>query len=195
MLSQQDLFEPAPVSLVTDIGGGIRYLPNAISTQRAEDLFNWLLQNASWRGHRRMMYERDVAVPRLSADYADDGSCRLAKPLGDAFAIVRELVAAPFNIVGLNLYRDENDSVAPHSDKVVQLVHGQPIAILSLGATRRMSVRDKTGSTRVRHVELEAASLLVMSYESQLTHEHGIPKLSGTCGPRISLAFRCYKSE
>jgi hypothetical protein len=31
-----------------------------------------------------------------------------------------------------------------------------------------------------------------MSYASQFTHEHGIPKLAAASGPRISLAFRCF---
>lgn len=31
-----------------------------------------------------------------------------------------------------------------------------------------------------------------MSYASQFTHEHGIPKLAGVTEPRISLAFRCF---
>jgi hypothetical protein len=31
-----------------------------------------------------------------------------------------------------------------------------------------------------------------MSYASQFTHNHGIPKMSGVDGARISLAFRCF---
>ncbi|HEY4295919.1 MAG TPA: alpha-ketoglutarate-dependent dioxygenase AlkB, partial [Paraburkholderia sp.] len=45
---------------------------------------------------------------------------------------------------------------------------------------------------RIIHVELEPGSCLVMSYASQFTHEHGIPKLTDARGPRISLAFRCF---
>jgi alkylated DNA repair dioxygenase AlkB len=55
-----------------------------------------------------------------------------------------------------------------------------------------MSIRPKTGAGRIIHVELEPGSCLVMSYASQFTHEHGIPKLAGVSGPRISLAFRCF---
>jgi alkylated DNA repair dioxygenase AlkB len=112
--------------------------------------------------------------------------------LGEAFEAVRSLVDAPFNRVGLNLYRDEGDSVALHSDKTDKLVPAQPIAIVSLGASRRMSIRPKTGAGRTIHVELEPGSCLVMSYASQFTHVHGIPKLAGVSGPRISLAFRCF---
>jgi alkylated DNA repair dioxygenase AlkB len=194
MQCQQDLFELEPVSLVRDEEGGIRYLPDRISKREANRWFDLLLENADWGAYRRMMYDREVAVPRLIAGYTDNRSTELPEPLADAFAKVRMLVGAPFNSVGLNLYRDEKDSVAPHSDKVEKLVVGQPIAVLSLGATRRMSIRPKTGPGRVRHIDLEAGSVLVMSYESQLTHEHGIPKIAHPCEPRISLAFRCFDS-
>jgi hypothetical protein len=40
-------------------------------------------------------------------------------------------------------------------------------------------------------VDLHPGSVIVMSYASQFTHNHGIPKMSGVEGPRISLAFRC----
>lgn len=192
MTFQQGLFEAEPLSVVQDDEGGIRYLPTAISARLADQWFGLLMRNAQWATYRRMMYEREVAVPRLMAGYRDDGKSELPEPLAEAFAEMRSLVSAPFNSVGLNLYRDENDSVAPHGDKVEKLVAGQPIAVLSLGETRRMSIRPRRDPGRVRHIDLEAGSVLVMSYESQLTHEHGIPKLTARCGPRISLAFRCF---
>jgi alkylated DNA repair dioxygenase AlkB len=37
---------------------------------------------------------------------------------------------------------------------------------------------------------LEAGSLLVMSWTTQLHYDHGIPKQRVPVGPRISLAFR-----
>ncbi|CAH2898910.1 MAG: Alkylated DNA repair protein [uncultured Paraburkholderia sp.] len=44
----------------------------------------------------------------------------LPAPLAEAFEAVRTLVGAPFNRVGLNLYRDKHDSVAPHNDKTAK---------------------------------------------------------------------------
>lgn len=189
---QQGLFEAEPLSVIQDDEGGIRYVPAAISAQLAQHWFDLLMRNAPWATYRRMMYDREVAVPRLMAAYRDDRESELPEPLSDAFAEMRSLVSAPFNSVGLNLYRDQNDSVAPHGDKVEKLAVGQPIVVLSLGETRRMSIRARHDPGRVRHIDLEPGSVLVMSYESQLTHEHGIPKLTARCGPRISLAFRCF---
>ncbi|MFM0222550.1 alpha-ketoglutarate-dependent dioxygenase AlkB family protein [Paraburkholderia dipogonis] len=191
MVSQQALFAPEPVALLHDEEGGIRYLPESIPADTAQAWFEEALRNVGWLSQQRMMYEREVAVPRLLATFARD-SGDLPAPLGEAFEAVRALVGAPFNRVGLNLYRDGSDSVALHSDKTEKLVPAQPIAIVSLGASRRMSIRPKTGAARIVHVELEPGSCLVMSYASQFTHEHGIPKLAGVTEPRISLAFRCF---
>lgn len=192
MLSQQCLFAPEPVSLVHDVEGGIRYLPGSISPEIAQQWFDRALQNIGWLSQQLMMYDREVAVPRLLATFAREADI-LPAPLQQAFDSVSALVGAPFNRVGLNLYRDGSDSVAPHSDKTETLVPGQPIAIVSLGANRRMSIRPKRGGRTV-HIELEAGSCLVMSYASQFTHEHGIPKVASVTGPRISLAFRCFQT-
>lgn len=191
MVFQQGLFAPEPVTLVNDKEGGIRYLPDPIPANTAQQWFEQSLENIGWMSQQRMMYDREVAVPRLLATFAREAE-DLPAPLGEAFEAVRALLGAPFNRVGLNLYRDGNDSVALHGDKTEKLVPGQPIAIVSLGASRRMSIRPKVGSGRTVHVDLEPGSCIVMSYASQFTHEHGIPKLAGVTGPRISLAFRCY---
>ncbi len=191
MSAQQALFAAEPVSLVHDEEGGIRYLPDSIPPAVAQRWFDEAQRNVGWLSQQRMMYEREVAVPRLLATFARE-SADLPAPLGEAFEAVRALIGAPFNRVGLNLYRDGSDSVAPHSDKTDKLVPGQPIAIVSLGVSRRMSIRSRTGSGRTVHVELEPGSCLVMSYASQFTHEHGIPKLADVARPRISLAFRCF---
>src|SRR5688572_12482081 len=93
-----------------------------------------------------------------------------------ADAWFRELRAGvPFNSVGLNLYRDGRDSVAPHNDHLDEICEGFPIALLSLGATRRMTIRAKAPASRVIHVDLEPGSLLVMGYATQLHYTHAVP--------------------
>ena len=57
--------------------------------------------------------------------------------------------------------------MAPHNDHLHALVPGFPIALLSLGATRRLTIRAK-----------------------QLHYLHGVPKTTAAVGERISLAFR-----
>jgi alkylated DNA repair dioxygenase AlkB len=80
--------------------------------------------------------------------------------------------------------------VAPHNDHLEVLVEGFPIALLSLGGTRRMTIRAKQPPRRALHIDLEPGSLLMMSYATQLHYTHGIPKTTDPVVPRISLAFR-----
>jgi hypothetical protein len=67
---------------------------------------------------------------------------------------------------------------------------GSRSALLSLGATRRMTIRAKAAPRRSLHVDLETGSLLVMDYSTQIHYTHGVPETSATIGERISLAFR-----
>jgi len=113
----------------------------------------------------------------------------LPAPLGEAAALVRSEFGRDFNSLGLNLYRDGNDSVAPHNDRLGDLVPGHPIVLLSLGATRRMRIQGKASRAKLE-LDLEPGSLLLMDFESQKHYDHGIPKQRAAVGPRISLAFR-----
>jgi alkylated DNA repair dioxygenase AlkB len=188
-MGQLSLFDAGPRVLLDDASGRIVYTPDAIPPATATAWFALLHEGIAWRGGRRVMYEREVDVPRLRAHFALDDPA-LPEPLGEALACVRALVPAPFDSIGLNLYRDGHDSVAPHNDKLEDLVRGEPIVLLSLGATRRMTIRGKKPPRRVLHVDLEAGSLLLMSHATQYHYDHGIPKQREPVGPRISLAFR-----
>jgi alkylated DNA repair dioxygenase AlkB len=103
---------------------------------------------------------------------------------------VSDHLAIPFNSVGLNLYRDGRDSVAPHNDHLNEIRKGFPIALVSLGAVRRMTIRAKEEPRRVFNVDLEPGSLLVMDYSTQLHYTHAVPKTAAPVGERISLALR-----
>jgi len=169
--------------------GSITYHPAAVGDSIAAAWFELLHAGVPWQAQRRRMYDRDVDVPRLTAHYRFDDA-DLPAPLMQAAAVAGELAGCVFNAVGLNLYRGGRDSVAPHNDKLHELVAGAPIALLSLGATRRMVIRAKQGPRRRLELDLESGSILVMSYATQLHFDHGIPKNTETVGPRISLAFR-----
>ena len=183
------LFGNGPQVLLDEASGRIEYRPDVIGAREAADWFAALHAGIPWRAERRLMYERELDVPRLLASYrlADP---RLPEPLGEAARRVGEVFDAPFNSVGLNLYRDGQDSVAMHNDRLGDLVEGQPIVLLSLGETRRMQIRAKRPPRRQLQLDLAAGSLLLMDYATQLNYDHGIPKEKGSLGPRISLAFR-----
>ncbi|SJZ55726.1 alpha-ketoglutarate-dependent dioxygenase AlkB family protein [Novilysobacter spongiicola] len=187
--AQAGLFDTGPLSLLHDAEGGVSYHPGLIDRPVADQWFDWLREHVPWKAQQRPMYDRVVDVPRLVASWhLEDGG--LPDCLRDAGALLRDSLAVPFNSVGLNYYRDGRDSVAPHNDKLHSLVAGHPIALLSLGSVRRMTIRSKQSGHRGIHIDLEPGSLLLMSHQSQLHYEHGVPKTREPVGPRISLAFR-----
>lgn len=193
-MSQDFLFADEPRTLAEDAEGGIRYLPGIVDATRAARWFDAIRVAVEWHSERRPMYDRVVDVPRLTGGFALDDAA-LPTALDEAARVVRDAMGVDFTHVGLNFYRDGRDSVAPHNDKLHSIVPGYPIALLSLGATRRMDIREKEpalpgAKRRTWRIELEAGSLLVMSHASQLHFDHGIPKVPGLVGPRISCAFR-----
>lgn len=189
---QPGLFEQGaslPVRIADDAEGGIVYRPGFIDAALADRWFGFLRDTIDWQAQRRPMYDRMVDVPRLVASFWLDAE-GVPAPLADAAGRLRRELGVPFNAVGLNHYRDGRDSVAPHNDKLHSLVPGHPIALLSLGAPRRMAIRPRQPPRRVQHVELAHGSLLLMSHDSQRHYDHGIPKTREAVGARISLAFR-----
>ncbi len=187
-----DLFahaDDAPHCLVHDAEGGIRYWPRLLDPELAQAWFAALRDGAQWQRLRRPMYDRVVDVPRLVAAYQLP-TLPETLPLRDLHAAVQARAPAPYTAVGLNLYRDGRDSVAMHHDKLHTLVAPHPIALVSLGAPRRMTIRAKAGDRKTLGVELAPGSLLTMSHASQLTHEHGIPKTARPVAPRMSVVFR-----
>jgi len=155
----QTLFE-GPIGLVT-------YLPSLIAEDIAAIWFETLRRDVAWQSDRRLMYDREVDVPRLMASYRLDAD-ELPGPIATAADHVCAAVGIAFNAVGLNLYRDGNDSVAPHHDRLGDLAKGKPIALLSLGGPRRMTISAQDKSVKAKHVDLESGSLLMMDYTSQL---------------------------
>lgn len=179
---------PAMQTLVDDAEGGIRYLPGLVDAATAMDWFEHLRDGLDWQQQSRPMYERVVQVPRLQAGFALQ-ALPAGLPLAELHALVQAAVPAAYTHAGLNLYRDGQDSVAMHGDKLHQLVPGQPIALVSLGASRRMNIRACAGG-RALGIDLAPGSLLVMSHAAQSTHVHGIPKTARPQAPRISVVFR-----
>jgi alkylated DNA repair dioxygenase AlkB len=175
--------------LLDDATGRLEYVPGFLAPDEAAAWFEQLRREVAWRSERRVMYEREVDVPRLVASFRV-GAPDAPAPVAEAARRVTAATGAPFTSVGLNLYRDGRDSVAPHNDHTDDIAPGQPIALLSLGAVRRMTIRGKARPSRKLDLDLEPGSLFVMSYETQTAYDHGIPKTHEPVGERISMALR-----
>jgi len=190
-VAQLTLFDSNDTVLVDDRRGRISYTRNFFDSATAEAWFIELRHQIDWHAERRMMYDREVDVPRLTASFRlEEPQASLPEPIREAARRVIEWLDVPFNAVGLNLYRDGRDSVAPHNDHLDEIRKGFPIALLSLGSTRRMTIRGKEPPKRATHIDLDPGSLLVMDYATQLHYTHAVPKTTDAVGERISLAFR-----
>src|SRR3954469_14532589 len=195
-MSQLTLFTPSETRLVDDDRGVVVYTPAFVDAETAAAWFAELRAGVNWRSERRMMYDREVDVPRLIGHFRlDPPPESTPRAILDAARLVVDRLGVPFTSVGLNFYRDGRDSVAPHNDHLNELRKGFPIALVSLGATRRMTIRAKEPPRRAVHVDLEPGSLLVMDYATQLHYTHGVPKTTDAVGERISLAFRVKPSR
>ncbi len=159
----------------------------------ADELFDALASAVPWREEQTRMYDRTVQVPRLLARYA--GGEALPHPvLDDARTALNahyaEELGAPFVSAGLCLYRDGNDSVAWHGDRVArESPRDTMVAIVSLGATRPFALRPKSGGRGLR-LQVGHGDLLVMGGSCQRTWQHAIPKTTHALGARISIQFR-----
>ncbi len=159
----------------------------------ADDLFERLVDAVPWQAERRPMYERIVDVPRLTAFYGPDDP--LPDPLVAAArdqlnTVYREEAGGPLCTVGLCFYRDGRDSVAWRGDTISRGAHSDTVvAIVSLGATRRLSLRPNRGGA-ARRIDMAAGDLVVMGGSIQRTWQHAVLKTARPVGPRLSIQFR-----
>jgi alkylated DNA repair dioxygenase AlkB len=160
----------------------------------SDELFLRLVDDVPWRAERRQMYERVVDVPRLVCFY-DEGD-ELPGPILESARRVlsaryRSELGEPFTTAGLCYYRDGRDSVAWHGDTIGRGNSDDTmVAIVSLGAARRLSLRPRGGGGGTLSFALGHGDLIVMGGSCQRTWEHAILKTARPVGPRISVQFR-----
>jgi alkylated DNA repair dioxygenase AlkB len=181
----------APQRTVLTDGAWVDVLPGWISG--SDDVFLRLQSEVPWQAERREMYDRVVDVPRLLAHYG------VGAPLPDpVLTTAREQLSdhyeaelgERFATAGLCLYRDGRDSVAWHGDRIGRgRTDNTMVAIVSLGAARRLSLRPRGGGPQIGFA-LGHGDLVVMGGSCQRTWDHAILKTARPVGPRISIQFR-----
>lgn len=181
----------APRRTVLTRGAWVDVLPGWIAG--SDDLFLRLQAEVPWRAEQREMYDSVVDVPRLVCSYGRDDD--LPDPL---LTEARELLSdhyegelgERFATAGLCYYRDGQDSVAWHGDRIGRgRSEDTMVAIVSLGAARRLSLRPRGGGEAIGFA-LGHGDLVVMGGSCQRTWEHAILKTARPVGPRISVQFR-----
>jgi len=192
---------PRPLGIDTP-GADLRYLEDALPAPDHEAAFRILRKEVVWEQHRIRIAGREIPCPRRSAWYGDplavyrySGLRLIPRPWTATLCALRErvehLTGARFNSVLLNLYRDGNDSMGWHADDEPELGERPTISSLSLGATRRFSMRHRERKDlSPLYLELPPGSLLVMAGETQTHWRHQLAKTRKPVGERINLTFR-----
>lgn len=156
----------------------------------ATAVFDDLVEHVPWQSGRRLMYGAFVDEPRLHA-WSEDAiaGCAVARPVIERLA---RLLSTRYGVtlpsVGLNYYRDGNDSVAWHGDRIGRLLTQTTVAIVSVGGARPFRLRPREGGG-TREFLLGGGDLLVMGGSCQRTWYHAVPKVRAA-PPRISITYR-----
>ena len=158
----------------------------------ADAVFEALVRDVPWRAERRQMYDRVVDVPRLVHTYGVGEELphdALAQARDRLSAHYRDELGEPFLTAGCCYYRDGNDSVAWHGDRIGRGNREDTmVAIVSFGDPRRLTLRPRGGGESIA-VTMGHGDLVVMGGSCQRTWEHAVPKVAAA-GPRISVQFR-----
>lgn len=168
-----------------------------LAPEEADRCFDVLRGEVDWRQEHARLFGRSVALPRLTAWYADvgyrySGVHHPPAPCPEGLAALRDRVrevVPSVNSVLANLYRDGRDSVSWHADDEPEFGPEPAIASVSLGANRRFLMRHRDGGDTIA-IRLAHGSLLVMSGASQRAWQHAVPKCTTPSGERINLTFR-----
>ncbi|REC47583.1 alpha-ketoglutarate-dependent dioxygenase AlkB family protein [Chryseobacterium pennipullorum] len=180
----------------------LEYREHFLSAEEADTLKALLLENTPWEQRTQKMYDKMVLTPRLTAWYGDDkksyqsadsNSSKTNSWTPELLSLKERIeneFGYRFNGVLLNLYRDNNDSVAWHRDKESRYGKRPVIASISLGQTRNFDFRKKDHHQSKYSLPLPHGSLLIMKGDLQENWEHRIAKSATPMKERINLTFR-----
>ncbi|MGG7437621.1 alpha-ketoglutarate-dependent dioxygenase AlkB family protein [Chryseobacterium arthrosphaerae] len=179
----------------------LEYKEHFLTRKEADQLKDILLETAPWKQRTQKMYDKTVLTPRLTAWYGDPGKTYpLREDELDVTSWTPELLALKqkiekefgyqFNSVLVNLYRNQNDSVAWYSDRESRYGKRPVIASVSLGETRNFDFRKKDHHQSKYSLPLPHGSLLIMKGDLQEHWEHRIAKSVTPMKERINLTFR-----
>jgi len=194
---QPTLFDPQRVSfdasfsqlqrVPLDAGAWVDYAPEWV--RGSDALFAELVRTRKWGQRTRWMYEKRVIEPRLTDIWMFESGAPLQPPVLDQMRLcLSERYGVLFDSAGFNFYRDGEDSVAWHGDRIRKEIVDPDVALVSLGEPRKFLLRPKSGG-RSRAFALGRGDLLVTGGSAQRQWQHSVPKVAHA-GPRISIAFR-----
>lgn len=192
--------------------GDMYYIPNFVKSRRKKDrIFSTLLQEVDFQQMFNFVDNTVEPIPRMiSAQTEKKGSVSLIYrmpgcnesniPTTDWSPTVKGLIDdvsleidQTLNHCVLTLFRDSDDSLAFHQDKVMDLEEGSNIVSLSFGEPRPIVFEEIDGKKSITII-LQPGSILVFDSKTNSRYRHSIPKLNQPIGPRISLSIRTIRT-
>ena len=178
----------------------IKYFPNWLTYQEADDLLSTSIEKVPWRQDFIYMMGKKIPIPRLQNWYCETGASytysrikllALEFPswMEDLRRRVELSTSETFNAILANYYRDGKDSNDWHSDDEKELGAYPVIASVSIGAERVFHLRHKVTKQKIK-MNLPHGSLLLMGAGIQEYWQHKLSKTSLQVGPRINLTLR-----
>ncbi len=191
-IAQATLFAEAEVRIDTSFRGVERVSLGRdawVDYQRSflggdERLFATVRDGAEWSSPQVVMYDKVVRTPRLTARI--DGG--IDPVVGELVEALSRRYGVRLDRVSAGFYRDGNDSVAWHGDRVARDLPDALVATVSLAGPRRFLLRPRGGGKSLSF-SLGHGDLIVMGGSCQRTWEHTVPKVA-QARPRIALMFR-----
>jgi alkylated DNA repair dioxygenase AlkB len=181
-------------------GAWIELREGWLTHEQAQALERALLEGLCWEQRHIVLFGKRILQPRLIAwagelPYRYSGQTLEPRPwpapVLELRRHVNDAAGVEFNHVLINRYRDGNDSMGYHSDDEPELGPDPQVACVSLGQSRRFSVRARRGPERPHPVELTGGSLLLMGGTCQRHYRHAIPRdAKRPLQERVSLTFR-----
>ena len=178
----------------------IKYFPNWLTYQEADDLLTTSIEKVPWRQDFIYMMGKKIPIPRLQNWYCETGASytysrikllALEFPswMEDLRRRVELSTSETFNAILVNYYRDGKDSNDWHSDDEKELGANPVIASVSIGSERVFHLRHKVTKQKIK-MNLPHGSLLLMGAGIQEYWQHKLSKTSLQVGPRINLTLR-----
>ena len=182
----------------------VDYFPHLFDLEKANLLFDKLLNEIPWQQDNITVYGKNHLQPRLTALFGNEGkpysySNIVMQPhswnvlLTYIKSEVENYCNENFTTVLLNLYRDGRDSNGWHADNEKELGKNPVVASVSFGAERAFHLQHNSIKEAKQKIILEHGSLLIMKGETQHFWKHQIPKTAKPIGQRINLTFRIIK--
>lgn len=181
----------------------ITYIPNYLSTEYSQALFNHLEKDINWTDIVIAPSGEKVKLNRKVAYIADRqkeyfyANLKFETENGIWTPLLKELkdnlnaqYNQKFNSVLLNFYPDGKSEIRWHSDKEFCLGDKPVIGCINLGATRKFWLQEKRENGAKWNIPLSSGDLLFMNENCQENLLHAILKEKEVTGSRISLTFR-----